>query len=72
MNQLERTQGDMTADAVNITSGREQVGLGPGMAEVVAGGGEARAGRSDNHTEHLGLILAEMQFLQRAYPGQEW
>ena len=21
------------------------------------------------HTEHLGYILAEMQFLQRAYPG---
>lgn len=24
------------------------------------------------HTEHLGYILAEMQFLQRAYPGCEW
>ncbi len=24
------------------------------------------------HTEHLGHILAEMQFLQRAYPGLEW
>jgi 1,2-phenylacetyl-CoA epoxidase catalytic subunit len=22
--------------------------------------------------EHLGYILAEMQFLQRAYPGAEW
>lgn len=24
------------------------------------------------HTEHLGYLLAEMQFLQRAYPGAEW
>lgn len=24
------------------------------------------------HTEHLGFLLAEMQFLQRAYPGAEW
>jgi ring-1,2-phenylacetyl-CoA epoxidase subunit PaaC len=25
-----------------------------------------------NHTEHLGFILAEMQFLQRAYPNSKW
>lgn len=24
------------------------------------------------HTEHLGYILADMQFLQRAYPGATW
>lgn len=24
------------------------------------------------HTEHLGFILAEMQFLQRTYPGAKW
>ena len=24
------------------------------------------------HTEHLGHMLAEMQWLQRAYPGSEW
>ena len=29
-------------------------------------------GRSGRHTEHLGHMLAEMQFLQRAYPGQQW
>lgn len=28
--------------------------------------------RSGNHTEHLGYILAEMQFLPRAYPGAKW
>jgi ring-1,2-phenylacetyl-CoA epoxidase subunit PaaC len=29
-------------------------------------------GKQGRHSEHLGYILAEMQFLQRAYPGAEW
>jgi ring-1,2-phenylacetyl-CoA epoxidase subunit PaaC len=29
-------------------------------------------GKTGSHTEHLGYILAEMQFLQRAYPNAEW
>jgi ring-1,2-phenylacetyl-CoA epoxidase subunit PaaC len=29
-------------------------------------------GKTGIHTEHLGFILAEMQFMQRAYPGMEW
>lgn len=29
-------------------------------------------GKEGHHTEHLGYILAEMQYLQRAYPGCEW
>ena len=29
-------------------------------------------GKIGNHSEHLGFILAEMQFLQRAYPNSEW
>jgi ring-1,2-phenylacetyl-CoA epoxidase subunit PaaC len=36
-------------------------------AQWMDGGG--RAGR---HTEHLGYLIAEMQFLQRAYPGARW
>lgn len=31
-----------------------------------------RGGREGRHTEHLGYVLAEMQFLQRAYPGCTW
>lgn len=31
-----------------------------------------KGGRTGKHTEHLGHLLAEMQFLQRAYPGQKW
>lgn len=29
-------------------------------------------GKTGLHTEHLGFILAELQFVQRAYPGQKW
>ncbi len=29
-------------------------------------------GKDGRHTEHLGYILAEMQFMQRAYPGLQW
>jgi ring-1,2-phenylacetyl-CoA epoxidase subunit PaaC len=33
---------------------------------------EQTGGKQGRHTEHLGYLLAEMQFLQRAYPGCEW
>lgn len=29
-------------------------------------------GRKGLHTEHLGYILAELQYMQRAYPNMEW
>lgn len=29
-------------------------------------------GKIGRHTEHLGYILADMQFLQRAYPNMKW
>jgi ring-1,2-phenylacetyl-CoA epoxidase subunit PaaC len=29
-------------------------------------------GREGKHSEHLGYILAELQFLPRAYPGAKW
>ncbi len=45
----------------------KQAGLRPPESGWVATGG-----RKGHHSEHLGYILAEMQFLQRAYPGCEW
>jgi len=29
-------------------------------------------GRVGHHTEHLGHMLSELQYLQRAYPGAQW
>lgn len=31
-----------------------------------------KGGKKGLHTEHLGYLLAEMQFLQRAYPNSTW
>ncbi len=38
----------------------------PEAANAIGGG------REGIHTEHLGFLLAEMQFMQRAYPGLQW
>ncbi len=35
-------------------------------------GTRSPGGRAGVHTEHLGYLLAEMQFLQRAYPDARW
>lgn len=32
----------------------------------------ADGGKQGRHTEHHGYLLADMQFLQRAYPGASW
>lgn len=31
-----------------------------------------KGGKMGRHTEHLGYILAELQYMQRAYPNMEW
>jgi len=46
-----------------------QTGVG-GMQ--TASGGMQTGGKQGRHTEDLGYLLAEMQFLQRAYPNCEW
>ncbi|HEY3177263.1 MAG TPA: 1,2-phenylacetyl-CoA epoxidase subunit PaaC [Casimicrobiaceae bacterium] len=35
-------------------------------------GANGRGGKQGVHTEHLGHMLAEMQSMQRAYPGLQW
>ncbi|HUF21755.1 MAG TPA: 1,2-phenylacetyl-CoA epoxidase subunit PaaC [Burkholderiales bacterium] len=30
------------------------------------------SGRFGRHSEHMGYLLAEMQYMQRAYPGAQW
>ena len=36
------------------------------------GGWMQTGGRQGRHSEHLGHVLAELQYLQRAYPGATW
>jgi len=35
-------------------------------------GSGGRGGKQGVHTEHLGHLLTEMQYLQRTYPGAQW
>lgn len=36
------------------------------------GGFMQTGGKDGKHTEHLGFILTELQYMQRAYPNSEW
>jgi ring-1,2-phenylacetyl-CoA epoxidase subunit PaaC len=45
----------------------DQAGL-----SVPKDGYQRSGGRRGFHSEHLGHLLAEMQWMQRSYPGQEW
>lgn len=58
---------DATVDAAlaEATLARPDDGWAPGT-------GRWGGGKAGNHTEHLGFLLAEMQWMQRAYPGQTW
>ena len=46
--------------------------LAEATLSIPASGWMQSGGRSGRHSEHLGHLLAEMQFLQRAYPGATW
>jgi ring-1,2-phenylacetyl-CoA epoxidase subunit PaaC len=35
-------------------------------------GGMASGGKAGRHSEHLGYMIAEMQYLQRVHPGASW
>jgi ring-1,2-phenylacetyl-CoA epoxidase subunit PaaC len=52
----------------------EQVGrtLEEATLEQPKQGWAQRGGKRGVHSEHLGYLLAEMQFLQRAYPNATW
>ena len=53
---------------------REAVGNVLSEATLTVPGGTwmQRGGKNGIHTEHLGHMLATMQWMQRTYPGAEW
>ena len=55
-------------------SWRQQVAdvLEEATLAMPADGWMQRGSHTGRHSEHLGFLLAEMQFLQRAYPGATW
>ena len=46
--------------------------LGEATLARPAGTWMQRGGRTGRHTEHLGRLLAEMQYLPRSFPGATW
>jgi ring-1,2-phenylacetyl-CoA epoxidase subunit PaaC len=49
-----------------------QVTLNEATLQMPVSGWMHKGGREGKHTEHLGHLLSEMQFLQRAYPNSNW
>lgn len=39
---------------------------------IPANNWKQQGGRLGKHTEHLGFLLADLQYMQRAYPGMQW
>ena len=50
-----------------VTATFEEAGV-----QVPESSWQVRGGRQGMHTESLGHLLSELQFVQRAYPGLEW
>ncbi len=61
-----------TADLKAKWLERIQAVLQEAMLTMPAGTWMQHGGREGKHSEHLGYILAEMQYMQRTYPGMEW
>jgi len=56
----ERWRSDINAILINATLVRPE------------DGGMATGGKAGRHSEHLGYMIAEMQYLQRVHPGASW
>ena len=77
MDATEQTMADagIGADLATLRDpwlGHVQSTLGEATLTAPQGGWMQRGGKRGIHSEHLGYVLAEMQFLQRAYPGATW
>ena len=62
---------DRSALKANWTSTMHSV-LKQATLDIPADDWTIGGGREGNHTEHMGYLLAELQYLQRTYPGQQW
>ena len=62
---------DRTALKAEWTTGMHAI-LKQATLDIPAQDWTIGGGRDGQHTEHLGFLLAELQFLQRSYPGLQW
>ncbi|MBB3425830.1 MULTISPECIES: 1,2-phenylacetyl-CoA epoxidase subunit PaaC [Rhizobium] len=69
------TQAGVTPEPQSLKAGWDEI-ISDALAEATlkrpTDGYMHKGDRRGVHTEHLGYLLAEMQFLQRAYPGATW
>jgi ring-1,2-phenylacetyl-CoA epoxidase subunit PaaC len=77
MDELEQTlaEAGIGVDAAALKPGWEQAVRTTLAEATLAEPGEdwaVRGGRQGLHTEALGHMLSDMQFVQRAYPGLQW
>ena len=62
---------DLDAIAVDWRQDVEGV-IAEATLQLPEGQWMASGGKQGRHSEHLGFLIAEMQFLQRSYPGATW
>lgn len=77
MDELEQGLADagIAVDAASLQGAWEKTvraTLAEATLEVPAGDWSVTGGRQGIHTEALGHMLSDMQFVQRAYPGLQW
>jgi ring-1,2-phenylacetyl-CoA epoxidase subunit PaaC len=77
MDELEQQLADagVAVDRSGLRAGweaRMSTLLAQATLTVPQGDWAVRGGRTGYHTEHLGHLLSELQFVQRAYPGLQW
>jgi ring-1,2-phenylacetyl-CoA epoxidase subunit PaaC len=77
MDELEQglAEAGIAVDATALKEGWERTvraTLAEATLQEPAGDWSIRGGRQGMHTEALGHMLSDMQFVQRAYPGLQW
>ena len=78
--EIDGIEDRLIADSIAVDSRTLRAGWDTAVADVLAQATLVRptstwmqsGGRAGRHTEHLGHLLATLQFLQRAYPGARW
>jgi ring-1,2-phenylacetyl-CoA epoxidase subunit PaaC len=80
INELWSYTGEMF-DASEVEKEMQAKGIAPDIAalkphweKIIAlqGAWFQKGGKTGIHTEYFGLILAELQYMQKTYPGCEW
>jgi len=69
-------RSDFNGPDLDVIREQWQANVAAVLSEATLGkpddGWMASGGKQGRHSEHLGYLLAEMQFLQRSHPGANW